>query len=306
MSRLTRAWRRKLKLLLYYQRRTAIYRLRDDVTRPSSRERVLVGISHFVPAEQMSDPEVRRQKAMRLKATVDGLMSSLAEYKMRIIVHTFENQNAVADLPEYQKLRIETKDVSAKYEPMTIPFSVHDTFFAAKSDDFDWYLFIEDDIVVHDSQFLVKIADFNRRSLDKRALLFPNRYEMHEGVKRYIDQIISKEGFAWDRITKICTDNAIFAECENPHAGLFCLNPEQLKIWRECKRDFGRVAFDSGLLECAASFSLLEAFKIYKPHPRNISYLEVEHFDQKYSILFPQNNPLYNVSAFECDSDVRS
>jgi hypothetical protein len=41
----------------------------------------------------------------------------------------------------------------------------------------------------------------------------------------------------------------------------------------------------------------LECFTIYKPHPANLNYFEVRHYDTKYSKLIPHPESPYTLSA---------
>ena len=58
---------------------------------------------------------------------------------------------------------------------------------------FDWFFFREDDIVLYDAFVLGKLEKFNLQSGYEKAILFPNRFEMYQGTKRYIDLIIEPD-----------------------------------------------------------------------------------------------------------------
>jgi hypothetical protein len=154
-------------------------------------------------------------------------------------------------------------------------------------DQFDWFMSIEDDIVVHDSSFLDKIECFNRHSGEAKAVLLPHRYEMLEGVKTYIDltysEDLSKSFLRWNAASAITIGDMKFCEFVNPHAGIYCLSRAQLKIWIESGRSWYDKVVMVGPLESAITGCLLECFLLYKPHPYSQHFLEVQHWDTKYS-----------------------
>ena len=116
------------------------------------------------------------------------------------------------------------------------------------------------------------------------ALLIPHRYEFWQGRKVYID-LLSKttRDSAWNRLTLLEIAGWKFAEFENPHSGCYCLSQAQLRRWLDTGRRWYGVSSFSGPRESAATGALAEAFRLYKPHPGNMRFLEIRHWDTKYS-----------------------
>jgi hypothetical protein len=120
--------------------------------------------------------------------------------------------------------------------------------------------------------------------------LLPNRYEVWQGTKNYIDLTIDTN-VAWNKLSSVDIDGVKYAECTNPHAGLYCLSQSQLHTWVKSGRRWNYQDLMVSPLESAATFCLLECFKLYKPHPTNLNFLEVRHYDTKYSKLYPDASP---------------
>ncbi len=295
IARLWRAVRQKLKLMFFYQRGKVIHLFKENTQPIAYRPKVLVGIAHIVSPEEACDRQRGAAKIERFRKALDGLFDSFSHCDLEILVQTLPGRSIIHFLPQYQQQRIHVEDQQT-CDSYYVPYSVQDKLIARRSESFDWFLYIEDDIVIHDSSFLEKIIRFNQHCPDPRGILYPNRYEMYEGTKRYIDLTIG-ETIAWDRLSTFEIDGLKYAECENPHAALYCLSAEQLNQWAQSSRDWQHKDFMVGPLECAATFSLLEYFIIYKPHPQNMYYLEVEHYDTKYSQLCPALNSPYTVSS---------
>jgi hypothetical protein len=201
--------------------------------------------------------------------------------------------NIIHCLPEYQQKTICVQE-EPDWEPMFIGFRIQDEF-SNHIDAFDWFLFIEDDIILHDSYLLEKLNTFNQQCGDNQAVLLPNRYEMWQGTKHYIDLTIEEE-LMWDRLSVVEIHGVKYAECSNPHSGFYCLSRAQMKRWLQSGRIWKNQNIMVGPLESAATFSLLECFSLYKPHPCNLNFLEIRHYDTKYSQMCLKPSP-YIVSG---------
>jgi len=295
--RLWRALRQKLKLLLFYQRDRTILLFDADIRETGDRPKVLVMIPHVVFPQDIQDPQKRQPKVDRLCHTLDGLLDSFAHCDLEIWIQTLPDHNVVQFLPEYLRCRIHIEE-NKHCDPLYISYSIQDKLMERLTDGFDWFLHLEDDIVIHDSSYLHKLTVFNTHCPDPRGILTANRYEMLEGTKRYIDlNMFRGRNVGWDKLSVFDISGVKYAECENPHAGLYCLNATQLKRWAQSPRDFKNLNFMVGPLESAITFSLCECFTIYKPHPQNIQFLEVEHYDTKYSKQIPALSSPYTISA---------
>jgi hypothetical protein len=286
MTQLIRAFLRYLKVALFYQRGPVINALAEELQVQLNPPKVIVTIAHVTSVEEAKDREKAFIKIERLKNTIDGLLTSLAHCQLSIVISTVADRHITAYLPDYQVGCIRVQE-EADCDPMYVEFRCQDEL-ANNVDDFDWFLFIEDDIVLHDSYILEKLYKFNTKSGYDHAVLMPNRYEFCEGAKSYIDLTIMDSDRLWNGISTVEIEEVKFAECVNPHAAFFCLSKSQMKHWISSGRAWKNKDLGfGGPLECAATFSLLECFSLYKPHPSNLHFFEVKHYDTKYSKLYP-------------------
>ncbi len=180
--------------------------------------------------------------------------------------------------------------------PRMLPFGAHQLM-AERRGQYDWFVYSEDDLLLHDPALFQKIATFNR-VFGPRRLLQPNRYELNPQawrLKTYIDGDL-RPGLV-DGLWSLVDDpqSALvhesdfgplhFARARNPHSGFFALSSEQLAYWM-AQPYFGDqdCSFVSPL-ESAATLGLAKTFSIYKPTAPNHNHLEIEHLDNKFSNL---------------------
>ncbi|MFV1995327.1 MAG: calcium-binding protein [Verrucomicrobiales bacterium] len=163
---------------------------------------------------------------------------------------------------------------------------------AGEAGNYDYYVYLEDDLVLHDPLHFDKLKWFSACAGDD-CLLQPNRYELNfqQGVKRaYIDPEDEtprrlEAGYLHDErfAIKFLGRKFGFRRTNNPHAGCFFLNAAQVERW-VAHESFGvHENIMYGPLESAASWSISRAFKVYKPGPRNANFLEIRHFGDAWS-----------------------
>lgn len=300
LQQLWRAASRYTKMMLFYQRNNVIQLLKDGENSEKKRPKILVCLAHITSIEEAQNKDVATKKIERLKHTIDGLLTSFAHCDLTIVVQTLPNRHVTAYLPEYQINCIQVQE-GPECDPMFVGFRLQEEF-VNKVDEFDWFLFIEDDIILYDSFTIEKLEKFNRQSGYESAILYPNRYEMYEGTKRYIDLTIDTD-LAWNQLSAVEIENVKFAEFTNPHAAFYCLSRKQMKQWIKSGRSWKNQVVSVGSLESAATFCLLECFSIYKPHPSNLNYFEVRHYDHKYSQLYPEPESPYTLSAVDSSAN---
>ncbi len=286
-----RVLKRYFQLGLLYQRISVIETLAENQEVQLPRPKVLAIIAHVTSVEEAKNRDKAFEKIERLKNTIDGLLTSFAHCELSIVISTVSDRHITEYLPDYQIRSIRVEE-ELDCDPMFVEFRIQDKLID-KVDKFDWFLFLEDDIVIHDSYFLEKLDKFQRKCGYPHAVLMPNRYEVWEEKKSYIDLTILKKELGTDRIWNglsiVEIEGVKFAECANPHAGCYCLSQSQLKHWMSSERAWkNKVLGFGGPLECAATFSLLECFSLYKAHASNLHFFEVRHYDTKYSKLYPE------------------
>jgi hypothetical protein len=153
--------------------------------------------------------------------------------------------------------------------------------------DYEYFGFMEDDLILSDPWFFQKLFWFNNE-LGNDVLLQPNRYEVGPlGLvdKAYIDGDLPERACAAfqdvsDRptLTGFMLGLSIaFLRARNPHAGCFFLNRSQMEYWTARPWFLDRSAQFVGPLESAATLGIMRTFRIYKPAPENASFLELAH-----------------------------
>lgn len=152
---------------------------------------------------------------------------------------------------------------------------------------YDYYCYLEDDLIIRDPWLFAKLAWFNGHLGDDR-LLQPNRYEIaRKGIvrKAYVDgdladRVILPFGDPADDPVLRSTflgQEIVFQRPKNPHSGCYFLNASQMATWA-ARADFLDIDVSFvGPLESAATLGILRTFKIYKPARENAAFLEIEH-----------------------------
>jgi hypothetical protein len=153
---------------------------------------------------------------------------------------------------------------------------------------YDWYCYLEDDLILHDPLFFAKLAWFASYAGDG-ALLQPNRFERARSGpfhKSYVDGDLAPRVTApfqdvadRPRLTGLFLDRTVhFDRARNPHSGCYFLNARQMERFANhpafLRRDDTRFV---GPLESAATLGVMQAFRVYKPAPPCAGFLEVEH-----------------------------
>lgn len=176
---------------------------------------------------------------------------------------------------------------AADAEPLLLGFECQAAL-AERLGIYDWYCYLEDDLVLHDPLFFAKLAWFTTYAGDA-ALLQPNRFERAASGhfhKAYVDGDLAPRVTApfqdlADRptLTGLFLDRTVrFDRARNPHSGCWFLNARQMERFARhpafLRRDDTRFV---GPLESAATLGIMQAFRIYKPAPACAGFLEAEH-----------------------------
>lgn len=182
------------------------------------------------------------------------------------------------------------------YDPRFLGYSCYDVLREACGR-YDWYCFLEDDIVVHDPLFFRKLDSFYDVTGNARYLLQPHRYELSslpEYSKVYID------GPVWEDSRKFlaslrlpgCSEQIVvpfgpasyrMVPAENPHAGGFFLTETHLRHLLEQPWYGTPVVGYAGPLESAATMSIMTLFHVFKPADECAAFLEVHHHFQNFA-----------------------
>jgi hypothetical protein len=157
---------------------------------------------------------------------------------------------------------------------------------------YDFYGYMEDDLIIDDPWFFRKILWFNREFGDS-CVLQPNRFEtgQHPTVdKIYVDGNLPAHCVS-ESLNQL-TAPVLFKEFlglpihfragTNPHAGCFFLTESQMRNWAVKPYFLDRSSAFIGALESAATLGLMRTFSVYKPGLENADFLEIQHFGQAY------------------------
>lgn len=263
----------RLRMVLFGQRfRVVQFYAGSDSAPP--RPRVLAAVVHAGGDEA---------RVAALTEVLDGLIESLAHADLELVIVTLPGSGVADALPLRLRTVVSIREEGGLEDPWYLGFRAVDVLFS-RIDAHDWFVYTEDDIVLRDSAILEKLAGFNAAAGDG-AVLLPHRYELDGLRKTYIDartQDAAREA-AWSRLGVVDANGLLFAEFENPHSAFHCVSAAQMRrLERAGRRWRERVSFVDPLTSAAAG-SLAECFRIYKPHPANMHWLEVRHCGVKYT-----------------------
>jgi hypothetical protein len=163
---------------------------------------------------------------------------------------------------------------------------------------YDYYCFLEDDLILHDPWFFVKLAWFTQQAGDL-SLLQPNRYEVSTHrltCKTYIDGDLSPQLTApFQKVQEqaqlkgsIMGQPIAFQRTLNPHSGCYFLNANQMTHWVSQPDFLDRDVSFVGPLESAATLGIMKAFRVYKTLREQASFLEIQHFGKGFLELIGQ------------------
>ena len=160
---------------------------------------------------------------------------------------------------------------------------------------YDWYCFLEDDLILHDPALFAKLAWFTEQAGDA-CLLQANRFEAPATGpwrKVYID------GDLAPRVTAPFCDPAqvppvrgthlgrplAFQGARNPHSGCYFLNARQMETLAARPDLTEPTDAFVGPLESAATLRLMQTFRVYKTLPEHMDFLEIQHAGAAFASL---------------------
>jgi hypothetical protein len=271
--------------------------------------RTLIAMPHFFdggtpPAHNRSrNADARAERLRALTAAIAGLhqafgaktygldhadrkawqMAQPAPHALDIIICTSRDHHLLGELAALSSL---FRHHPTEAPGPTLGFECHKVLREAAGD-YDYYGYVEDDIVIIDPLFFRKRALFDRH-FGPHAVLQPNRFEVSPtgpSQKLYVDYRINpRVTSAYQNIADIrrldlaFLDETIgFERTPYPSAGCFFLNAEQLGIWTSSPNFLdGDVSYMSPL-DSAVTLSVMKTFRIYKPVLDQAWFLEVLH-----------------------------
>lgn len=168
----------------------------------------------------------------------------------------------------------------------------------AKGNPYDYIAYLEDDILLTDFDFFLKLSTFNKAFGDQ-YLLMPNRIETieHGGQLRrfYIDGDYNPAASQAYRLSTGQTlsmphlgELVAFTQPSNLHSGCFFLNRAQAQTYVGSGHGSQIDTSFHGPLESAATLGMLKTFQLMKPAPVNGRFLTVEHCGRNFMGLVPR------------------
>lgn len=275
--------------------------------------RILFTIAHFFqPSEhsqygsQGKDPQPRIQALTacisslhklfgKSQASIDIAQSAAnpanqsAIHNIDIVICTTKNQHLLDQLSLPSDLY---KHYRTNAESMLLGFECQ-ALLRDCLGSYDYFCFLEDDLILHDPWLFVKLNWFNKQAGDG-ALLQPNRYELcppENSKKVYIDGNLSPLITAEfqnveeqpELLGQILGQTVIFQRATNPHSGCYFLNVAQMNNWVQQPHFLDRNSSFFSPLESAASLGIMRTFRVYKSAPQNANFLEIEHYGNSWS-----------------------
>lgn len=186
------------------------------------------------------------------------------------------------------------KQYATQCEPMLLGFECQ-ALLRDNLGKYDYFCFLEDDLILTDPWFFNKINWFTKLTGDIN-LLQPNRYEASAvGLvrKAYIDgDLLPRVTINFQNVNeqpqlmgKVMETPINFKRALNPHSGCYFLNANQMEYWSKQDYFLDRDTSFVGPLESAATLGIMKTFRIYKPAPENAAFLEIQHFGSAFLSL---------------------
>lgn len=171
-------------------------------------------------------------------------------------------------------------------DPLLLGFACHEIL-RERLGRYDFYCYLEDDLIIHDPWFFHKLSWFNRLAGNDK-ILQPNRFEAglnHLVPKVYVDgnldpgitAVFQNVNDSGPLVEEVMGMRVQFQRTLNPHSGCFFLTARQLEHWVRQAHFNDRDSRFIGPLETTASLGIMRAFRVYRPCPTNAAFLEIQH-----------------------------
>lgn len=167
---------------------------------------------------------------------------------------------------------------------------------------YDYYCFMEDDLIINDPLFFEKLIWLNK-STDNINLFQPNRYEISirdNVLKTYVDGDIRVGATEKHQNineypelkTNFLNGDISFKRASNPHSGCYFLNNQQMEFWTKQPNFLDMDLSFISPLESAASLGIMKTFRVYKPTSENANFLEIMHYGSAFASLLGNQIPI--------------
>jgi hypothetical protein len=171
--------------------------------------------------------------------------------------------------------------------PQMVPFEAQ-RIMRERTGGYDFYAYLEDDLIVDDPEFFAKIGWF-ASEFGPRAMLMPVRFEMaHTGMpaKVAVGLRLSHETnapFCRPDIPNTLVGSwhgkeQTFCRPNNPHSGCFVITDSQLRLWTAHPSFYDRDSSWIDTLASAATYAPGKVFGLYQAVSPDPWFLEIEHY----------------------------
>ena len=228
---------------------------------------------------------------------IDHISNKQFPIELNIIVMS-DGENQLTDALRLFGTMIRVEEISIE-DPRHLALACRDHLIK-NTDEAELYVYMEDDLIIHDGDFFEKQAWFIEKT-NHQFCLMPHRYEridmggidrmlvdgplIEEYINSFTNPVINAAEGNYRGRKKISFDIT-----NNPHSGMFVISNRQAKQLRELQ--LPRSGFN-GPLETAATLTVLQSFKVMKPGFSNYDFLCIEHGHpsfQNYIHQFPHKN----------------
>ncbi|MBW4684015.1 MAG: calcium-binding protein [Komarekiella atlantica HA4396-MV6] len=270
--------------------------------------RILFTIAHFFNpdskgkhASQRKDPQPRllalsqslaalhqlfgkSQSIINIERRLAFPANQLQAHELDIIICTTKDNHLLNELPLPSHFY---KHHPTQAEPLLLGFEC-EALLRDCLGQYDYYCFLEDDLILHDPWLFIKLNWFTQQAHDL-SLLQPNRYEIcthNLTYKAYIDgDLAARVTAPFQNVNeqpklqgKILGMPILFRRALNPHSGCYFLNANQMAYWASQSYFLDRNTSFISPLESAATLGIMKTFRVYKTVSEQASFLEIQHF----------------------------
>ncbi|MEX2118613.1 MAG: hypothetical protein WD847_03310 [Pirellulales bacterium] len=232
-----------------------------------------------------------RQRILDIARRLAVPANQSLSHQVDVVVATTGDRHLLGQLPVAVDLY---RQHATQAEPLLLGFECQAVLRDALGQ-YDYYCYLEDDLVLHDPWFFQKLAWFDRLA-PADCLLQPCRYEMPAYVvahKLYVDGDLAphvagrfrRQPAPGDVEGETLGASVQFSPALNPHSGCYFLNDRQMRQWASQPHFLDRDTSFVGPLESAATLGILKTFHVYKPVAGQAGFLEIEHFGTQFLSL---------------------
>lgn len=286
--------------------------------------KILVVIPHYFGGDKVGGdnaavnrsmrPNARQERATALARVLASLQTAFgphafglnhskgrarrvkAAHEIAVVILTLPDAHLLDHLPP--ALRHSFQHATVQCDPLRLGFVAH-RLLGDEGAKFDYSVYLEDDVAIHDPLFFHKRRAFDAQ-FGPEALLQPQRYEIggrRQLRKLYVDWAVNlRKTEAYQNIADrprlsldFGGDTYEMKRTSYPSSGCFILNAEQRRLWREGPYFLDGDESYFSPLDSAATLSVMKTFRIYKPCLDHSWFFEVEHVSPRWIGLLEPN-----------------